>query len=280
MKRALLIATVWPAALWAAGDGVEAMCRGADDATIRLDSHEFDVTGYDPGRGVVAVRLAPFVVRANGRTLGLRPIGPVLLAMGATDLDTAVDARRKDTLRLDVRVRCTARPTLGPYADACCDEATPVLASLRTGQLLLAERDVTKPFPPRPRMDAHVAVGRLRVALGDLPAEADEVTARARMHGHACLKRALHGARSVQGSLSVVLQMAESAGPPIMPTIGVDALANQEIRNCLVHALHDDAALWQMVPSGSRLLLPFYFRGGSEPSSGSEAEASARQPSP
>ncbi len=265
-----------PAFGWAADDGVGAMCRGADDATLRLETHEFEVTGYDPGRGVLAIRIAPFIIREGGRTLRLRSIGPVLLAMGAADLEAAIDARRRDALDLEVRVRCTERPTLGPYADACCDTATPVLASLRAGEVLLAQRDVTKPFPPRPRIDAHVQVGRLRTDEGMPPPGALEVTARARMHGHACLKRALHGTRAVQGSLTVVLQMGED-GQHRAPRVSIDVLVNQGLRNCLVRSLDGDQALWLLMPSRSKLHLPFYFRGGSAPSTDSDG-LSAFQP--
>lgn len=266
MIRLLIIATVAlpPTSSWARDDGAEAMCHGADVARVPLEGYEFEVSGYDPGRGVVTLRLAPFVIR-DGRVLGLSSVGPLLLAMSASDLEVALDARAKDTLRLELTLRCVERPVMGPYADTCCDKAVPVVAKLTAGQMLLAERDVTRPFPPRPRIDAYVRVGRLRLDDGGAPPDAAEVSARARMHGHSCLKRALHGTLSVQGSLTVVLQLPEDRQPR-PPRVSIDVLVNQALSHCLVQALFEDAALWKMMPSSAKLHVPFYFRGGVEPS--------------
>ncbi len=275
MIRLLIIATVAlpPTSSWADDEGVEAMCHGADVGHVPLETYEFEVSGYDPGRGVVTLRLAPFIIR-SGRVLGLKSVGPLLMAMSSSDLEVALEARRKDALRLDLTVRCIERPLLGPYADACCDRAVPVVARLTAGQMLLAERDVTKAFPPRPRIDAYVRVGRLRLDDGQAPPEAEEMGARARMHGHSCLKRALHGTRAVQGSLTVVLRLPEDRQPRL-PRVSIDVLVNQSLSQCLVQALFDDAALWKMMPSSAKLHVPFYFRGGSEPS---PVEVSGRKP--
>jgi len=139
-----------------------------------------------------------------------------------------------------------------------------VMASLRAGQMLVAERDLTRPFPPRPRVDAYVRVGRLRTDGGPPPPEAAEVVARARMHGHACLKRALHGTHSVQGSLTVMLR-TKADRTPHPPKVSIDVLVNQSLSHCLVQSLFDDVALWEMMPTRTRLHVPFYFRGGVEP---------------
>ena len=103
MIRLLIIATVAlpPTSSWADDEGVEAMCHGADVGHVPLETYEFEVSGYDPGRGVVTLRLAPFIIR-SGRVLGLKSVGPLLMAMSSSDLEVALEARRKDALRLDL----------------------------------------------------------------------------------------------------------------------------------------------------------------------------------
>ncbi len=126
-----------------AEDGVDAMCQGADEATLLLRGADFEVTGYDSGRGVLTLRPAATLVRERA-PLTLRSGGPLLLAMGAEELEAALDARSRGALVLDLTVRCEVRAQDGPLLQPCCVAATPAVARQRSGQMLLAERDLSR----------------------------------------------------------------------------------------------------------------------------------------
>ncbi len=251
-----------PGGVVAEEPGFEAMCRGAEGARVELDASEFEVSGYDSGRGVLTLRLAPVLVRARGQVL-VDARGPVPLAMGANDLETALEARKRGSLRLELDVHCVQRSPFGPRLDQCCGSIRPDIARLSAGQLLVAERNLREPFAPRPRIDAHVQVATVRAFDEKGVTEAlvgDEVRRRAHMHGHSCLLRALHASGSVNGAVSVEIRVRRDRRPR-RPRIVVDGLVHDALEHCLVSSLFEDAALWEMLPAPGRVYVPFYFRG-------------------
>ena len=264
MHRLLIIVTLSLAPTEGAladPDG-ETDCRaheGADEMVLRGD--EFQIAGYDSDNGVVAVRVTRELEPVAGRRGRVRLLGAdddLHLPMRPASFQLALEAGQTQALELVMKVHRVEAATRPVVTREDCADVMPDRVELKSGQLVLAERDLHRPLQPEPIIEVRV---RLGPAQAQVPGSALDPTVQRQVQflAETCLRQALGGTPMVRGALTLELRTSP-IGQPVRPRIVVDGLVNKPLSHCLVRTLFEDP-LWKRVSPGTHLFVPLYFMG-------------------
>lgn len=245
----------------------DSLCAGALSAAIDLEPGEFHLFAYDVARQLLAVRPLPELPPGEQRrvTIRLRSRDPDVLLPVPPDVVSVV---REDHhagrlhLALLVRRRPEANDAPPPQRSSPCRdgvvEVEPTRAWLHLDDFVLSERDLRD---DRRRIAyPEVEVGPIQVAAGTPAVERQRLTEAIRTVGIDCLRRATRDVPSVQGAMTIELRESP-VGQPERPRILVDAVVFSPLSNCLPSALFEARPVWDALPAGGRVFVPFYFRG-------------------
>ncbi|MFN3199345.1 MAG: hypothetical protein ACE366_13160 [Bradymonadia bacterium] len=134
------------------------------------------------------------------------------------------------------------------------DETEPIERDLRPGRVVT-----------RVPM-GKVRVGRVQVDAGSAP-ERPEVLSQALMHvGQSCMEQALRSRPVVNGSLHIQIERSPT-GTLRAPQVVVDGLACPFVSECLTHSIEATetaTTLQESLPEGTRVFVPFFFKGAVE----------------
>jgi hypothetical protein len=264
MHRLLFIVTLSLApteAVLADPDG-DSDCRaddGADEMVLRGD--EFQIAGYDSDNGVVALRVARELEPVPGRRGRVRLVGTdedLHLPMLPASFQLALEAGQSQALQLVMKVHRVEAPTRPVVTREDCADVMPDRVELKSGQLVLAERDLHRPLQPEPIIEVRVRVGPQHAQVPGSALDAT-VLRQVQFLAETCLRQALGGTPMVRGALTLELRTSP-IGQPVRPRIVVDGLINKPLSHCLVRTLFEDP-LWKRVTPGTHLFVPLYFMG-------------------
>lgn len=245
-----------PTAPLASDPAAEGQCTHAGSMEVQLAADELHLDGFDVLNGLVGVSAAEELEPREGRPRALRlhEGRRLLVPVPRADIPLLVEAHREGTLCATLRVR--------HWNEASCDDLVPtsICVGLKDAETPVACWDLEKAPRVRPEPELHVWIGTPHAEGPPQELPVERLREKARDIGEGCLREVMAQLHALQGAMSVQLSTTP-LGQPERPQVVVDGLVNKPLSHCLVQRLFEERAVWQGLPPGMRMYVPFYFRG-------------------
>ncbi len=231
-----------------------AKCPNQKKLSVKLQSSEFQLPGYDARRGLLAVRPMKTLSANQKRRHDIQvhwssedlhfSIHPSTFGMGLDSdegiLTLAVTGRSPET-------SAAQSPT------APCREMIPERVVLQRNGIELATVDLDK---AKTTKDVGLQLtSKLRVERGQL--DQKSIRSLTEHVAHQCAAMMDHRGATLQGALSIQLETTV-LGEAMSPKTVVDGLVNRPYTQCLISSLGRHKKLWKRIQPGTRAYVTVY----------------------